>query len=404
MINHNQNMIKKLSAIELSQKLIQIPSYSGNNPQVLEFLGNYLKKLGFTCDFLEFEGDLSYKVNNLHAVFNPKNCDKVLYFAGHTDVVNEGDKASWKHEPFAAKIIDGKIFGRGAADMKCAIACFVAAAEEFLEEFLTEKKSPDFTPDFGPDFGIGFLITNDEEADGINGTKKLLDWMKNSGKKISHCLVGEPTNPEKFGEMIKVGRRGSIGFKLKIIGKQGHVAYPQNALNPITILVNLLQILKTHKFDEGTKFFDATNLEITAISSQNLGGNVIPNECECAFNVRFNDLHSSQSIIELVEYACQKTVGFGASFELTHRTSGESFLSAPKVLAEIVANSVEKICGKKPVLSTSGGTSDARFIKDFAEVVEIGLVNKTAHQIDEFSEVSEIEDLQKTYLEILKTF
>ncbi len=382
----------KLNAVTLSQKLIQIPSYSGVNLEVIEFLGDYLKNLGFTCDFLEYEGSDSYKVNNLHAVFNPKNSDKVLYFAGHTDVVNEGNKASWTHDPFAAEIIEGKLFGRGAVDMKCAIACFVSAAEEFLA---TEKN---------PDFGIGFLITNDEEADGVNGTKKVLEWMQETGKKISHCLVGEPTNPEKFGEMIKIGRRGSIGFTIKIIGKQGHVAYPENALNPITILITLLKILKDHKLDDGTKFFDPSNLEITSISSQNLGGNVIPNEAQAAFNIRFNDTHSSKSILDLVEYACQKTIGFGAKYELKHRTSGESFLSTPKVLAEIVVKAVEKICGLTPILSTTGGTSDARFIKDYAEVVEIGLVNKTAHKIDEFSEVKEIEQLQETYLEILKTF
>ncbi len=382
----------QLNATQLSQKLIQIPSYSGNNPQVIEFLKDYLEKLNFACDILEYDGDGSYKVNNLHAIFNPKNAEKIIYFAGHTDVVNEGNRASWKHDPFAAEVVDGKLFGRGAADMKCAIACFVSA----VEEFLNVNKNPDF--------GIGFLITNDEENDSINGTKKVLDWMQKNNKKITHALVGEPTNPENFGEMIKVGRRGSVGFKVKIIGKQGHVAYPEIAINPITILINLLKILKDHKFDEGTDFFDATNLEITSITSQNLGSNVIPNEAEAAFNVRFNDLHSSKQIVELVEYACKKTVGFGAKYELVSRISGEAFLSDPKFLAGIVSDAIQKTCGKRPVLSTSGGTSDARFIKDFAEVVECGLVNKTAHKIDEFSEVKEIELLQETYLEILKKF
>lgn len=382
----------KLNAVELSQKLIRIPSYSGVNPQVLEFLGDYLQNIGFACDYLEFDGENSYRVNNLHAVFNPKNSAKVLYFAGHTDVVNEGNKTSWQHDPFAATIVDGTLFGRGAADMKCAIACFVAAAEEFLS---TNKAA---------DFGIGFLITNDEEADGVNGTKKVLHWMADQGKKISHCLVGEPTNPTKFGEMIKIGRRGSIGFKVKITGKQGHVAYPDIALNPITILITLLKILKDHKLDEGTKFFDASNLEITSIQSQNLGANVIPNEAEAAFNVRFNDSHTAQSIIDLVEYACKKTVGFGATYELSHRTSGESFLSDPKFLAPIVVAATKKITGQKPVLSTTGGTSDARFIKDYAEVVEIGLVNATAHKIDECAQVREINQLQQTYLEILRQF
>jgi succinyl-diaminopimelate desuccinylase len=382
----------KLDAVLLSQKLIQIPSYSGVNVEVLEFLGNYLKNLGFTCDFLDYESSDSYKVNNLHAVFNPKNSQRVLYFAGHTDVVNEGEKASWTHDPFAAKIIDGKLFGRGASDMKCAIACFTSA----VEEFLSEQKNYDF--------GIGFLITNDEEADGVNGTKKVLEWMKENGKNISHCLVGEPTNPKEFGEMIKIGRRGSIGFKVKIIGKQGHVAYPDIAINPITSLINLLKILKDHKLDEGTKFFDPSNLEITSIQSQNLGGNVIPNEAEAAFNIRFNDSHTSQSILDLVKYACEKTVGFGAKYELSHRTSGESFLSNPQFLAPIVVAATKKITGKEPILSTTGGTSDARFIKDYAEVVEIGLINETAHKIDEFSRIDEIEKLQKTYLEILKNF
>jgi len=382
----------KLDAVKLSQDLIRFPSYSGNHPQVIEFLCDKLSSLGFACDILEYDGDGSYKVNNLHAVFNPNNSEKNLFFAGHTDVVNEGKKESWTHDPFKAEIVDGKLFGRGAADMKCAIACFVSAVAEYLEQ------NPK------PQFGIGFLITNDEENDSINGTKKVLEWMQKNNKKISHCLVGEPTNPEIFGEMIKVGRRGSIGFSLKITGKQGHVAYPDIALNPITILVNLLKILKDHKLDTGTKFFDPSNLEVTSIQSQNLGNNVIPNEASANFNIRFNDLHTAKSIIELVEYACKKTIGFGAKYELTHRTSGEAFLSDPKFLAPLVVEAVKKITGKTPELSTTGGTSDARFIKDFAEVVEIGLINKTAHKIDEFAEISEIKDLQKTYLEILKNF
>ena len=386
----------KLDSVELSQELIRIPSYSGFNKEIINFLENILKKENFTCDILEFDGDGSYKVNNLHAIFNPNNSSRILYFAGHTDVVNEGNKNDWTQNPFAANIIDGKLYGRGAADMKCAIACFISAALEFL------SANPK------PNFGIGFLITNDEENDSINGTKKILKWMQENNKKITHCLVGEPTNPTKFGEMIKIGRRGSIGFSLRIIGRQGHVAYPEIAINPITILINLLKILKDHKLDNGNKFFDASNLEITHISSQNLGNNVIPNEANANFNVRFNDCHSSQSIIDVVKYACEKTIGkeetFGTKYELNYRTSGESFLSNPEFLAPLVVNSVVKICGKKPELSTSGGTSDARFIKDFAEVVEIGLVNKTAHKVDEFAEISDIKNLTQTYLEILNNF
>lgn len=382
-------------ALELSQQLIRIPSFSGKNEEVIQFLSDYLTNLGFSCETLEYEGDNSYPVNNLHAIFNPKKSPTTIYFAGHTDVVSVGDLAAWKYDPFAAEIVDDKLYGRGAVDMKCAIACFIAA----VEEFLNNNKNPDF--------GIGFLITNDEEADSINGTQKVLKWMEKNNYKITYCLVGEPTNPEKFGEMIKIGRRGSINFTVKIIGRQGHVAYPENAVNPNTILINVLKILKDHKFDNGNEFFTPTNLEITAISSQNFGNNVIPNEASANFNIRFNDCHNSKSIIELIEYVCQKSAQglsekFSCNYEIDYKLSGESFLSTPKFLAETVVKSVEKICKITPILSTTGGTSDARFIKDYAEVVELGLINKTAHQVNEFAYLKDIFHLQKTYLEILQ--
>lgn len=383
-----------ISSIEYSQQLIRIPSYSGDNPEVLNLLKKTLENLGFECQILEYDGDGSYKVNNLHAIFNPTNSSQTLYFAGHTDVVKEGNVAEWTSPPFEANIVGDKLIGRGASDMKCAIACFVSAVAEFLQN------NP------RPNFGIGFLITNDEESDSINGTKKVLQWMQNHNLPITYCLVGEPTNPQELGEMIKIGRRGSIGFKIKITGKQGHVAYPDIALNPITMLINLGKILKDQKMDNGTEFFDASNLEFTYISSQNLGSNVIPNHAECAFNVRFNDCHKAQDIINFVEYACQKTIGEGGEFsgkyELQYRVSGEAFLSTPAKLAQITQQATQKICGKLPILSTTGGTSDARFIKDYAEVVEIGLINQTAHKIDEYSLVKDIEDLQKIYLEILE--
>ncbi len=394
-------------AIKLSQQLIQIPSYSGNNPEAIDFLKNYLEKLNFTCDVLEYDGSGSYKVNNLHALYNPQDHKKVLYFAGHTDVVATGDIKAWTHDPFSAKIIDGKLFGRGAADMKCAIACFLAAVEAFIEGNALDASAKNNIASSKPalGFGIGFLITNDEENDSINGTAKVLEWMKEHGKPISACIVGEPTNPEKLGEMLKVGRRGSIGFTLKIIGKQGHVAYPDNALNPITTLVNILKVLKEHKFDDGNEFFDPTNLEVTSISSDNFGGNVIPAQAQAAFNIRFNSLHNSKSIIDLIEYVCKKSVGLGAKYELMQRISGESFLSKVGNFAAITQNAVEKICGTKPVLGTTGGTSDARFIKDYCdEIVECGLINKTAHQIDEFAYLEEITKLQEIYFEILKNY
>lgn len=386
-----------MDAIKLSQQLIQIPSYSGNSPEVINFLKTYLENLNFTCDILEYEGSGSYKVNNLHALYNPKSASKTLYFAGHTDVVATGDLKAWTHDPFAAEIADGKLFGRGAADMKCAIACFLAATSEFIINLEKSGQTPNF--------GIGFLITNDEENDSINGTAKVLQWMKEHNKSIGACIVGEPTNPEKLGEMLKIGRRGSIGFTLKIIGKQGHVAYPDNALNPITTLVNILKVLKDHKFDDGNEFFSPTNLEVTNINSDNFGGNVIPAQAQASFNIRFNSLHDSKSIVDLIDYVCKKSVGLGAQYELTKRISGESFLSKVGNFATITQNAVEKICCTKPVLSTTGGTSDARFIKDYCnEIIECGLINKTAHQIDEFAYLEEIAKLQEIYLEILKNY
>ncbi len=381
-----------INSLELARQLIKIQSYSGTNEEVIDLLKNQLQKLNFSCEILKFDGDNSYPVNNLHAIYNPQKSSKTIYFAGHTDVVNEGDLKLWQYQPFEAHIVENKIYGRGASDMKCAIACFVEAVANFL------KINPH------PNFGIGFLITNDEENDGVNGTKKMLEILKQKNQNITYCLVGEPTNPQKFGEMIKIGRRGSVSFKLNIKGKQGHVAYPQNAVNPITILLNILKILKDHKFDNGNEFFDASNLEITTISSPNSGSNVIPNEAYGEFNIRFNNIHNAQSIVELVEYVCQKSIVFGSNYELKNKISGEAFLSEPKKLAEIIIKAVEKVTKITPILSTTGGTSDARFIKDFAEeVVEIGLVNETAHKIDEYALLSEIKQLSEVYFEIIKS-
>ncbi len=382
--------MNNLSALQLSQALIKIRSYSGYNHEVLLLIDHYLSGLGFVCNHLDFDGDNSYKVNNLHCLYNPKQHQKTLYFAGHTDIVKEGNLADWLHPPFSAVVENNKIYGRGASDMKCAIACFMVAVERFLQQ------NPE------PNFGIGFLITNDEENDSINGTKKVLHWMQEKNLPMTYCLVGEPTNPTKFGEVIKIGRRGSVSFSLKIIGKQGHVAYPDIALNPITIAFNLAKILKDHHLDNGTKFFDKSNLEFTSFISQNLGSNVIVNEVDLAFNVRFNNLHTGQQIVDLVNYVCSKTIS-PARYILQHKISGEAFLSEPQFLAKITQQSCFEITKIKTQFSTSGGTSDARFIKDYAqEVVEIGLVNETAHKINEFADLSEIEQLTKVFYNILQ--
>ena len=380
--------------VKICQDLIRIPSVNfgegkGDEKAVAEYIVSSLAEVGIASEIFESAPN---RCNVIARLPGRDATRPGLVVHGHIDVV-PANADDWSVDPFAAEIRDGMIWGRGAVDMKCAVACFMSAVEDFLQHH----------PE--PDFGIGFLITNDEEADSINGTKKVLKWMVESGKKMTHCIVGEPTNPQVFGEMMKIGRRGSINFKVKITGKQGHVAYPEHSLNPTTILVSLLKLLQDHKFDNGNQFFDPTHLEVTAISSQNLGNNVIPNEAEANFNVRFNNMHTSESVIELVEYACKKSAeGLGAKYALTYRTSGESFLSQPKKLAETLTKAVEKVCGKTPVQSTTGGTSDARFIKDHAEVVEFGLINTTAHQINEYTSVEDILKLQETYLEVLKNF
>lgn len=351
----------------------------------MDLLVARLSALGFETKQIEFDQNGSYRVNNLVARFGSQT--NAIYFAGHTDVVEAGG-SGWLHNPFAAEIVEGKLYGRGAVDMKCAIACFISAVARFLAQ------NPK------PKFGIGLLLTNDEEADGVNGTKQALKWMKENNYKISGCIVGEPTNDTKLGQMIKIGRRGSVNFALKIIGKQGHVAYPENALNPISILTNILKVLQDHKLDAGNEFFDPSNLEVTHVSSPDLGTNVIVPEAVAKFNVRFNNFHTSNSIIELVKKYCE-SLCLTAKYELNFRVSGESFLSKPGKLADIFTKAVKEVSGVKPKLGTTGGTSDARFIKDYCEVIEYGLINQTAHQVNEYALVSDIKALAETYLAAL---
>lgn len=381
-----------INAVKFSQDLIKIPSISGEDSNIILFFKSVTDKLGFKSDILEFAGDGgTYGVSNIHSLFNPNNSENILYFAGHLDVVPPGEEKSWKYAPFAAEIKDGNLYGRGAVDMKCAIAAFVAATSEFI----TENKNINF--------GIGLLITGDEEAESINGTKKMLSWMQQNNKKISNCIVGEPTSSENVGDIIKIGRRGSVSFSLKVCGKQGHVAYPEHAINPISALNNIMKILKDYNLDKGNEFFDSSNLEFTHIYSPNNGSNVIPAFATANFNIRFNDSHNSQSLIDLVKYVCSKSVVNG-NYELNYRVSGESFITEPGFLSEIVSKAIKDVVNIKTEFSTSGGTSDARFIKDFCPVVELGLMNKTAHQIDENAKIQDIENLKNIYKRILELY
>ncbi len=378
--------------VTFSQDLIKIPSISGQESKIIDFVESCLAKIGFKSDILEFEGDGgTYGVSNIHSVFNPNNSDNILYFAGHLDVVPTGDEKSWKYPPFMAKIDNDILFGRGVVDMKCAIACFIAATSEFL----SENKNPNF--------GIGLLITGDEEAESINGTAKMLRWMTENNKKISNCIVGEPTSSEVLGDTIKIGRRGSVSFSLKINGKQGHVAYPQNAINPISALNNIMKVLKDYNLDNGNEFFDPSNLEFTHIFSPLVGSNVIPEYALANFNIRFNNSYDSEELINWVKYVCSKGTMNG-NYELTHRVSGESFLTQKGFLSDVVSKAIKDVVGIKTELSTSGGTSDARFIKDFCPVVEFGLMNKTAHQIDENAKIQDIVNLKEIYKKILNFY
>ncbi|MFP6741290.1 MAG: succinyl-diaminopimelate desuccinylase, partial [Alphaproteobacteria bacterium] len=311
-------------------------------------------------------------------------------FAGHTDVVPVGDEAAWRVGPFAADIIDGTLYGRGAADMKGAVACFTAAAGRLLAAR-------------GTDFGgsISLLITGDEEGPGVNGTKKVLDWLGQRGETLDVCLVGEPTNPERIGEMVKIGRRGTLTGTLTVKGAQGHVAYPQLADNPLPRLVATLAVLDGHELDQGTDHFQPSNLEVTTVDVGNPASNIIPAAARATFNIRFNDIHTGASLSAWLTDVCHAHAG---THDLDIRVGGEAFLTPPGPLSEIIADAVEQVFGKRPELSTTGGTSDARFIKDHCPVAEFGLVGQTMHKVDERVPVADLVALADVYTAVLEAY
>ena len=352
----------------------------------LDVLQAALTGLGFTCERMKFEGDGGDPTDNLYARLGtaaPNFC-----FAGHTDVVPVG--SGWTAEPFAGNIIDGHLYGRGAADMKGAIAAFVAAVARFLKERGTPQGS------------ISFLITGDEEGDAVNGTVKMLAKLKSRGEKLDVCVVGEPTNPTKLGEMIKIGRRGSLTAKLTVYGTQGHSAYPHLADNPIPRLMKMLSAITDKPFDEGSAHFQASTIAITTVDVGNTASNVIPAEAKAAFNIRFNDLHTGASLKAWLQNTFDKIAA--GQFELNARISGESFLTPPGQLSTLVSNAVQTILGVSPELSTTGGTSDARFIKDACPVCEFGLVGLSMHRADERCAVADLESLTQIYLNVLSNY
>ena len=377
-----------IDPVELTQALIQRPSVTPVDAGALGVLEDALTPLGFVCHRLPYSQDGTQDVDNLYARIGTAGPN--LCFAGHTDVVPVGDKAAWTHPPFGAEIHDGVLFGRGAVDMKAAIACFASAAARYLGEQKDTLTG-----------SISFLITGDEEGPAINGTIKMLDWMGANGQSMDACIVGEPTNTDTLGETIKIGRRGSLTGYITQHGTQGHVAYPQHADNPVPKLVKLLSALTAQPLDHGTEHFQPSNLEITSVDVGNTATNVIPNSARAVFNVRFNDTFSPETLkahlTELLKVA-------GDNFDLEFSVSGESFLTPPGLLSDVMGRAVTKITGLTPELSTSGGTSDARFIKDHAAVAEFGLMNQTAHKVDECATVDSIRMLADIYYEMIGSY
>ena len=377
--------------LKLAKELIRFPSVTPVDAGVMKFLEKKLKKLGFKTKIIEFKEKNFKPVKNLYAKIGEKGPN--FCYAGHLDVVPPGNLTDWTVNPFKPSIKKGHLIGRGANDMKSSIAAFVSAVSVFINEKSNFNGS------------ISLLITGDEEGDAINGTKKVVDYLKKKKEKINFCLVGEPTNPNKLGEMVKIGRRGSLTGKLIISGIQGHVAYPQRAKNPSTTIVKILNEIKNINFDKGTKNFQPTNLEVTKININNSADNVIPGLAEASFNIRFNNIHSSSSIKKRLYKIFKKISKKDKSkFRIEYRVSGEAFLTKPNNTTFMIQNIIKKVTKIKPKLSTTGGTSDARFIKKIAPCLEFGLVGKTMHKVDEAVSLKDLRKLTKIYLNILQSY
>ena len=380
-----------LNDLKLAKELIKFPSITPVDAGIIKFLEIKLKKLGFKTKILEFKEKNFQPVKNLYARIGKKEPN--FLFAGHLDVVPPGNLREWSINPFKPSIKKGHLIGRGANDMKSSIAAFVSAVSIFLSK---NKKI---------NGSISLLITGDEEGDAVNGTKKVVDYLKKKKEKINFCLVGEPTNPNKLGEMIKIGRRGSLTGKLKIFGLQGHVAYPHRANNPSTTIVQILKEIKDIKFDKGTKDFQPTNLEVTKININNTADNVIPATAEATFNVRFNNKHSSNSIKKRLNKIFVKiNKKYKSKFKVDYRVSGEAFLTKPNKTTYMIQNIIKKITKIKPKLSTTGGTSALRFIKAMSPGLEFGLVGKTMHKVDEAVSLKDLKNLTKIYQNILQNY
>ncbi len=376
--------------LELARALISCASVTPEDAGALATLQAALEGLGFACHRLTFSTPGMPDIDNLYARIGtdaPHFC-----FAGHTDVVPVGDTKGWTHDPFGAEVEDGVLYGRGAVDMKGAIACFIAAASRHLAKSGGRPKG-----------SISLLITGDEEGPAVNGTVRVVEWLKGRGETLDACLVGEPTNPERLGEMVKIGRRGTLNGWLTVKGTQGHTAYPQLADNPLPRLVKMLARLTDAELDRGTEQFQPSNLQLTTIDVGNPATNVIPAEARAAFNIRFNELHTGKSLDAWLHRELDQVAGPGA-YELKVTVPGEAFLTPPGKMSEVLAGAIRRTLGVTPDLSTTGGTSDARYIRALCPVAEFGLLSRTMHKIDECVAVADLDALADVYEAVLDGF
>jgi len=377
-----------INELKLAKDLIKFPSITPKDAGAINFLSKQLRLLGFECKILEFKDKKNEPIKNLYARLGKQAPN--LCYAGHTDVVPPGNIKDWTIDPFKPSVRKNHLIGRGANDMKSSIACFVSAVNKFLQT------KPKFNG------SISFLITGDEEGLAINGTRKVVEYLKKRKEKIDFCIVGEPTNPNKLGEMIKIGRRGSLTGKIEISGTQGHVAYPHLSNNPINTLISICEKLKDKKLDRGNKNFQPSNLEFTAINVDNKAHNVIPSRASAQFNVRYNNFHTAKSLkkkISLMIKAISKKNK--CNFKVKYIANGDSFLTKPEKTIHMAKEIIKKITKITPKFSTTGGTSDARFIRKISPCLEFGLVNKTMHKVDECVSLNDLKKLTNIYKSIL---
>lgn len=384
-------MAKVINELSLTKELIKIPSVTPFDGGAIALVARHLKSLGFKCTMLEFKDKNTPSIKNLYArigTASPNFC-----FAGHTDVVPAGNVKAWSVGPFSGAVKNGKVYGRGTSDMKGGIACFIAAVSEFLKDKKKFKGS------------ISFIITGDEESVAINGTKKVVDYLKKKKEQIDFCLVGEPSNRKIMGQMMKIGRRGSITTYLTLAGVQGHVAYPHEACNPSTPLIKILDKLKSMVLDKGNQNFQPSNLEITKMSTDSNADNVIPSTASATFNIRFNNIHTHTSLKKKISKVIQAIAAkYKCKASIEYSETGVAFITKPGKTIQMMSKVIKKITNKTPVLSTTGGTSDARFIKDIAPCVEFGLVGNTMHKVNECVAVSDLKKLKQIYYKILESY